>query len=246
MGFFIYINSHFVPYWSLSANPDNTPDEFSVVSVDVLTNRSPGIYYWYVEHVESIDADFEYNPPSITSRSTFTVTSTGSGLNTGVLTLPPIRADGISEGPESLRVHVSETISSTSVANILLTIQDTFPETYYVDAGVDQTLLGQSVALLDGLYSGNVSNVTIYWQQTFGPTVVVGNVNALQSNITISPGSSGFITMRLYADYGLTTELYDDVNYFLQPQDDMGLPIGAIEFSGPESTEFTVNPRILA
>lgn len=214
--------------------------------VNVATNRSPGTYYWYVEHIDSSDADFEYAPPSITSRSTFTVTSPGSGFSTGVITLPPLKADGITEGPETFRVHVTETLTSVSVVSTLITIQDTFPETYYVDAGVDQTLLGQSTALLDGFYSGNVANVTIHWQQIFGPTVVVGNVNAVQSNITIPPGATGFITMRLYADYGLATELYDDVNYFLQPQDDMGLPVGAIEFSGPESTEFTVSPWVVS
>lgn len=243
MGFFIYINSHFVPYWSLSANPDNTPDEFSIVSVDVLTNRSPGVYYWYVEHVDSIDADFEYNPPSITSRSTFTVTSTGSGLNTGVLTLPPIRADGISEGPESLLVHVSETISSTSVANILLTIQDTSAAVYYVDAGLDQVLLGSNVAILNGYYSGNVSNVTVDWIQMSGDTVLIGNVNALQSNITLPPGASGSITMRLYVNYNLPGQLFDDVDYFLTPLDNMSILVGTRMSVGPESLEFTVNPR---
>lgn len=246
MAFFIYINSHFTPYWSLTAVPDDTPNEFSIMSVNAQTNRAPGTYYWYVEHITSSNADFEYNPPSITSRSTFTVTSLGVGYNTGVINLPPIKADGLTEGPETFLVHVSETISSNSAANILITIQDTFPEALYVDAGVDQTLLGQSVALLDGFYSGNVSNVTIDWIQVFGPTVIIGNVNALQSNITIPPGATGFITMRLYANYGLPTELYDDVKYFLLPQDDMGLPVGAIEFSGPESTEFTVSPWVVS
>lgn len=240
MGFFIYINGHFNAYWSLTPVPDDTPDEFSVAGVDVQTNRPPGTYYWYVEHLASNDADFEFNPPSITSRSIFIVNSPGNGF----ISLPPIKADGITEGPESFRVHVSETALGDSVANTIITIQDTSVQLFYVDAGLDQVILGSNVAILNGFYSGNVSNVTVDWIQQSGDTVIIGNVNALQSNITFAPGASGEVTMRLYVNYGLPGQLYDDVTYFLNPKDDMSILVGARLSTGPESLEFTVNPRV--
>lgn len=242
--FIIYINSQFTPYWSLTAIPNDTPGEFSLVSVNVLTNQAPGLYHWYVDHIATVDADFEYDPPNVSSRSTFTITSTGVGLNSGVITLPPIRADGITEGPEAFRVHVSVSNVSASVANTTITVQDTSAAVYYVDAGLDQILLGgANVANLNGYYSGNVSNVTVDWIQVAGDTVLIGNVNALQSNITLPPGASGFITMRLYVNYNLPGQLFDDVDYFVTPLDNMSILVGTRMSVGPESLEFTVNPR---
>lgn len=245
MGFFVYVNSHFGAYWSLTPLPDATPDEFSVPSVSVQTNRVPGTYYWYVEHILSSDADFEYLPPSNALRSTFTISSSGLGLNTGIITLPALTADGTTEGPESFRVHVAESATGDAVANTLLTIQDTSIEAFYVDAGLDQVLLGgANVANLNGFYSGNVNNVTVDWIQVAGDTVIIGNVNAVQSNFTMPPGAGGFITMRLYINYGLTGQLYDDVNYFLTPLDNMSVLVGARLASGPESLTYTVDPRV--
>ena len=245
--FVIYINSHFTPYWSLTAIPNNTPGEFSAVSVNVQTNNAPGVYYWYVEHLATADADFEFNPPIISARSTFTITSSGQGSNSSVIILPPFRADGITEGPELFRVHVSETNTGDSVAHTDITIQDTSPAAYYVDAGLDQVLLGGiNVAALNGYYSGDINTVTVTWMQFSGDTVIIGNVTALQTTITLPPGASGSITMRLYVNYGLPGQLYDEVNYFVNPLDNMSITAGSRLSSGPDSLEYTVNPRIEA
>lgn len=238
--FIIYINSHIsAPYWQLTPVPDDTPDEFSVVGVNVFTNRPDGIYYWYLEHIASSDADFEYPPANISSRGNFSTYNYNGFIN-----LPPIKADGITEGPEAFRVHVSESSIGDSVANTIITIQDTSTTVYIVDAGVDQTLIGQNTVNLNGFYSGNVNTVTVNWVQISGAPVTIGNVNAIQSNITLTPGSLDTVTMRLYINYGLPGELYDDVNYFLIPQDEMSILVGARMSTGPESLEFTVNPRI--
>lgn len=235
--FIIYI-SYGGEFWQLTPS-DPTPDEGSLITVLVETNQPDGTYYWYIEHVDTNDNDFETLPPSITNRSTFTVTS-----RFGTITLPAFRNDGATEGPEEFLVHVSRTSSSASVKSTSIVIQDTSREPEFVNAGLDQVILAGNLAVLNGFYSGDLNSVTVDWIQQSGDTVIIGNVNAVQSNITFQPGASGEVTMRLYVNYGLPGQLYDDVTYYLTPKDDISILVGARMSTGPESLEFTVNPRI--
>jgi hypothetical protein len=130
------------------------------------------------------------------------------------------------------------------VVNTTITIQDSSQAVYYVYAGLDQILLGRTTVELDGYYSGDVSGVTVDWMQIAGDTVIIDDVNSLQSFITVPVGASGVIVMRLYINYGLPGQLYDDVEYYINPQDNMSITAGASMSSGPESLIYTVSPSI--
>lgn len=206
------------PTFSIATDPLSAKEGETVDVVVTSTNAAPGTYYYYVQHLQTNDADFSVAPPQDASRQSFThntqsttISSAFTYTNTG-------------DPSENYRLYVSDggTAGDPSLADTFVTISD---------VALTYTLLASPTTVNEGdtttlTFTTNDADGTYYYYTT-GTGVDANDFDAgyaaagSRQSFVVSSGTGTF-------DLTLAEDLTTEGTEFVTVSVAKGLTTGAV------------------